>query len=118
MPTREILESHPLWYLRQEVKKVNIEGYSTMKKDKLIDEMMKRKSQFHHIKHSGRKGRASYEGKPQEKKRKAEEKKEMQKTKLGRLKLIEQSLKTLPADASKGRIEAIKAKLRMEKLRK
>ena len=117
MPTREILESHPISYLRQEVKKSNISGFATMKKDKLIDEMMKRKSDFHHIVHSGRKGRVSYEGKKRPLSTVAQ-RRELQKTKAGRLKLIQESMDNLPANASKGRIETIKAKLRAEKARK
>ena len=113
MPTREVLESHPLSYLRDQVKQVNIEGYSTMKKDKLIDAMLKRKADFHHIVHSGRKGRVSYEGKKRPKST-TEQRKDMKKTKAGRLTLIQESIENLPANASKGRLEAIKARLRLE----
>tara|TARA_R110001599_G_scaffold89517_1_gene236905 strand:- start:780 stop:1142 length:363 start_codon:yes stop_codon:yes gene_type:complete len=113
MPTRDILESHPLGYLREQVKKSNISGFATMKKDKLIDEMMKRVSDFHHIVHSGRKGRTSYEGKKRPKST-LEQKRDLRKTKAGRLQLIQESLDNLPVNASKGRIEALKARLRVE----
>jgi hypothetical protein len=63
MVTKEILMSHPIKYLRNEVKKANIMGFATMKKDRLVAEMMKRKDLFSHIVASGRKGRVSYEGK-------------------------------------------------------
>lgn len=54
MLTREILNSHPVATLRQEIRKHNVKGYSTMTKAKLIDEMMKRKESFSHIKMRGK----------------------------------------------------------------
>ena len=52
MPTREILASHPVTTLRREIAKTNIKGYSKMKKQEVIDLMMKdeNKDKFHHIK--------------------------------------------------------------------
>ena len=50
MPTREILNSHTAPTLRKEISKTNIKGYSTMKKEQLIDVMMKHADRFHHIK--------------------------------------------------------------------
>ena len=49
MPTVEILNSHPISFLRKEISKTNIKGYSKMKKKELIELMMKNKDRFHHI---------------------------------------------------------------------
>lgn len=116
--TRDILMSHPIKFLRDEVKKANIMGFATMKKDKLVDEMMKRKSLFNHITASGRKGRASYEGRKQVRENTAKQRAEMKKTKAGRLALIKEQIDKLPVGASKGRVEALRAKLREEKKKK
>lgn len=51
MPTREMLNSHPIIYLKKEISKTNIKGYSKMKKSEVIELMMKHKDRFHHIKH-------------------------------------------------------------------
>ena len=123
MVTREILMSHPIKYLRDEVRKANIMGFLTTKKEKLVDEMLKRKQMFMHIKPSGKKGKVSYVGRKREtpKKQAAVNKKalsELKKTKEGRLAIIRDRVKRLPKDASKGRIEALKAQLRAEKARR
>ena len=123
MVTREILMSHPIKYLRDEVRKANIMGFLTTKKDKLVDEMMKRKEMFMHIKPSGKKGKVSYVGRKREtpKKQADADKKalsELKKTKAGRLAILRDKVDRLPKDASKGRIEALKAQLRMEKGRR
>lgn len=120
MPTREDLMSHNIAYLRNEVRKTNIEGFSTMKKDKLVDRMMapSHRHHFHHIVHSGRKGRVSYQGKKQVRVSKAKDREAMKKTKAGRLALIQEKIDALPANASAGRIEALRAKLREEKKKK
>jgi len=123
MVTREILMSHPIKYLRDEVRKANIMGFLTTKKEKLVDEMMKRKQMFMHIKPSGKKGKVSYVGRKREtpKKQAASNKKalsELKKTKEGRLAIIRDRVKRLPKDASKGRVEALKAQLRAEKARR
>ncbi len=123
MVTREILMSHPIKYLRDEVRKANIMGFLTTKKEKLVDEMMKRKEMFMHIKPSGRKGKVSYVGRKREtpKKQAAADKKalsELKKTKAGRLAIIRDRVDRLPKDASKGKIEALKAQLRAEKGRR
>lgn len=51
MPTKKILESHPVSVLKKEISKTNIKGYSKMKKSEIIDLMMKpeHKDKFHHI---------------------------------------------------------------------
>jgi hypothetical protein len=51
MPTKKILESHPVSVLKKEISKTNIKGYSKMKKSEIIDLMMKpeHKDRFHHI---------------------------------------------------------------------
>lgn len=123
MVTREILMSHPIKYLRDEVRKANIMGFLTTKKEKLVDEMMKRKEMFMHIKPSGKKGKVSYVGRKREtpKKQAVADKKalsELKKTKAGRLAILRDKVDRLPKDASKGRIEALKAQLRMEKGRR
>lgn len=115
MVSRETLMSHPIKYLRDEVKKANIMGFATMKKDKLVDEMMKRKGLFDYIVPSGRKGRVSYEGRRERKARTKKEREELKKTKRGRLMLIQEKIDALPANASKGRIESLKAQLRAER---
>ena len=52
MPSRPILESHPVSVLRKEISKTNIKGYSKMKKAEVISLMLKREnaSKFSHIK--------------------------------------------------------------------
>jgi len=52
MPSRPILESHPVSVLRKEISKTNIKGYSKMKKAEVITLMLKREnaSKFSHIK--------------------------------------------------------------------
>tara|TARA_R110002110_G_scaffold402214_1_gene619395 strand:+ start:10 stop:462 length:453 start_codon:yes stop_codon:yes gene_type:complete len=66
MPSREILESHPVSVLREEVGKANKElnvikvsvNKKRLTKKQLIDEMMKHKDRFHHIKIAVKKSRA------------------------------------------------------------
>tara|TARA_R110000824_G_scaffold348786_2_gene535498 strand:+ start:114 stop:515 length:402 start_codon:yes stop_codon:yes gene_type:complete len=121
MSLEEILTSHNITRLRSEVKAANIIGFATMKKDALIKEMLKRPhSLWKHIKPSGRKGRVSYDGAKRKttKKSIAADKKalaELKSTKAGRLAIIEDKIRRLPANASKGRIEALRAQLRAEK---
>ncbi len=50
MPTAEILNSHPISTLKKEISKVNIRGYSKMKKPELVKLMLKNKEKFSHIK--------------------------------------------------------------------
>lgn len=54
MITRDILKSHPLSTLKQEISKYNklvtVSGYSKMKKGEVIDLMMKHPNKFKHIK--------------------------------------------------------------------
>ena len=51
MPTVAILKSHSSMFLKKELSKTNIKGYSKMKKDEVIALMMKpeHKDRFHHI---------------------------------------------------------------------
>ena len=51
MPSRKILNSHPVSVLKKEISKTNIKGYSKMKKPELIDLMMKpeHEDRFAHI---------------------------------------------------------------------
>jgi len=57
--TREILGSHPASVLKKEISKTNIKGYSKMKKEELIELMMKNKERFGHIKMAEKKARAT-----------------------------------------------------------
>jgi len=52
MTTKEILQSHPVTILRKEISKTNIKGYSKMKKNEVIELMLKaeNKEKFKHIK--------------------------------------------------------------------
>ena len=59
-----------------------------------------------------------YQGKKQVRVSKAKDREAMKKTKAGRLALIQEKIDALPANASAGRIEALRAKLREEKKRK
>ncbi len=122
MSLNDILMSHGVVTLRKEVKKANIAGFATMPKEKLIAEMLKRPADlWKHIKPSGRKGRASYVGTkraPTKTKKDAAALAELKSTKRGRLAIIEDRMKRLPANASPGRLEALKAQLRAEKKRK
>tara|TARA_R110002012_G_scaffold185307_1_gene351859 strand:- start:617 stop:982 length:366 start_codon:yes stop_codon:yes gene_type:complete len=70
MPSREVLESHPLKVLRAEVAKQNVfRGYTKYNKSRLIDEMLKHKDRFHHIqmKVSDQKPKARSKAKPKAK---------------------------------------------------
>ena len=49
MPSRQVLESHPVSHLKKEISQTNIKGYSKLKKDGIIDLMLKHKDRFHHI---------------------------------------------------------------------
>ena len=49
MPSRQVLESHPVSHLKREISQTNIKGYSKLKKDGIIDLMLKHKDRFHHI---------------------------------------------------------------------
>jgi hypothetical protein len=53
MPSFDILNSHTITNLKKEISKTNIKGYSKMKKNEVIDLMLKNKSKFHHIKKYG-----------------------------------------------------------------
>jgi hypothetical protein len=61
MPTRPILESHPVGVLRKEISKTNIKGYWKMKKAEVIDLMLKKEnaSKFSHIKMNVKKSKPS-----------------------------------------------------------
>jgi len=50
MPTRKILNSHPVTVLKKEISKTNVKGYSKLKKAEVVELMMKNKDKFHHIK--------------------------------------------------------------------
>ena len=57
--TREILKSHPISTLKKEISKTNIKGYSKMKKDEIVELMMKNKERFGHIKMAEKKKQVS-----------------------------------------------------------
>jgi hypothetical protein len=68
MVSRDILNSHSVSTLRKEISKTNVKGYSKMKKNEIIELMMKTPARFAHI--------TMKEGKPKkEKAKKAEPKK-------------------------------------------
>ena len=50
MLSREILNSHTVPTLRQEISKTNFKGFYKMTKPQLVDLMMKNKEKFDHIK--------------------------------------------------------------------
>ncbi len=64
MVTKEILLSHPVKTLKSEVSKTNIKGYSKMKKDEIIELMLKYKSRFSHIKKREQKPKEKQKKKP------------------------------------------------------
>ena len=49
MLTLDILNSHPVSTLKKEISKTNIKGYSKMKKNEIIELMLKNKIRFNHI---------------------------------------------------------------------
>ena len=85
--------------------------------------MMKRKEMFMHIKPSGKKGKVSYVGRKRDTPKKQEAAKkqaaiEMTKTKAGRLAIIEDRINRAMKNPTAGKIEALRAQLRVEKGRK
>ena len=64
MVTKQILISHPIKTLKSEVSKTNIKGYSKMKKDEIIELMLKYKSRFSHIKKREQKPKEKQKKKP------------------------------------------------------
>ena len=61
MVSADILNSHPIKTLKSEISKTNIKGYSKMKKDEIIDLMLKYKSRFSHIKKKEKKPKGKKE---------------------------------------------------------
>jgi len=53
MVTADILNSHPVKTLKSEISKTNIKGYSKLRKNEIIELMLKYKSRFSHIKKKG-----------------------------------------------------------------
>lgn len=51
MSFKQILESHSVSYLKKEISKTNVKGYSKMKKNEVINLMLKNPDRFKHIKH-------------------------------------------------------------------
>tara|TARA_R110001606_G_C15150340_1_gene625655 strand:- start:283 stop:591 length:309 start_codon:yes stop_codon:yes gene_type:complete len=47
---KNILNSHPVAVLKQEISKTNIKGYSKMRKAEVVELMLKNKDKFGHIK--------------------------------------------------------------------
>jgi len=47
---KDILNSHPVAVLKQEISKTNIKGYSKMRKAEVVELMIKNKDKFSHIK--------------------------------------------------------------------
>ena len=71
MISRDILNSHPISHLKKEISKTNIKGYSKMKKNEIIELMMKTPKRFSHIE--------KYEPKKKETKKAEPKKKETKK---------------------------------------
>ena len=63
MVTRDILNSHPVATLRKEISKTNVKGYSKMKKNEVIELMMKTPERFAHITMKGKQPRKKAEPK-------------------------------------------------------
>jgi hypothetical protein len=53
MLTSDILNSHPVKTLKSEISKTNIKGYSKLRKNEIIELMLKNKERFNHIKKKG-----------------------------------------------------------------
>ncbi len=53
MLTIDILNSHPVKVLKKEISKTNIKGYSKLRKNEIIELMLKNKERFNHIKKKG-----------------------------------------------------------------
>lgn len=49
MPSKQLLNTHPLPSLKREIRKTNITGYSKLTKDEIIELMLKHKDRFHHM---------------------------------------------------------------------
>jgi hypothetical protein len=79
---KDILNSHPVAILKQEISKTNIKGYSKMKKAEVIKLMMKNKDKFSYIKMAEKKERKKPEKKPEKKIKLKPEKKPEKKIKL------------------------------------
>ena len=63
MVSREILNSHPVATLKKEISKTNVKGYSKMKKNEVIELMMKTPERFAHITMKGKQPRKKAEPK-------------------------------------------------------
>ena len=81
MTTKEILQSHPVIILRKEISKTNIKGYSKMKKNEVIELMLKaeNKEKFKHIQMAEKKQRVKTESKKEEPKKEEPKKAEPKK---------------------------------------
>jgi hypothetical protein len=55
---REILNSHPVSVLRQEIAKQNIKGYHAAKKSEVLDKMLEHPKRFQHITMADKKPRS------------------------------------------------------------
>ena len=69
MVSREILNSHPVATLKKEISKTNVKGYSKMKKNEVIELMMKTPERFAHITMKGKQPRKKAEPKKAEPKK-------------------------------------------------
>ena len=67
MLTRIVLDSHPASYLKREIAKQNITGYSKLKKPAVIELMLKHKHKFSHIKHNFATKEKKIKAEPQQK---------------------------------------------------
>ena len=89
---KDILNSHPVAILKQEISKTNIKGYSRMRKAEIVKLMLKNKDKFSYIKMAEKKERKKPEKKPDKKIKlksvKKQEKKPDKKIKLKSVKRI------------------------------
>jgi len=91
---KDILNSHPVAILKQEISKTNIKGYSKMKKAEVIELMMKNEDKFSYIKMAEKKERKKPEKKPEKKIKLKSVKKPDKKIKLKSVKKQEKKIKT------------------------
>lgn len=64
---KDILNSHPVAILKQEISKTNIKGYSRMRKAEIVKLMLKNKDKFSYIKMAEKKERKKPEKKQDKK---------------------------------------------------
>lgn len=110
MVTHDILNSHSVATLKKEISKTNVKGYSKMKKNEVIELMMKTPERFAHITMKGKQPRKKAEPKKKTgfKTKIPESPKPKVKTKERRAKeLMRRSIKKSKSRASAKEVESI-----------